>query len=955
MLLGLTSSKMASPDAKDLRPPLNGDAVALWLSPERVQAVDPKHREVLLDWLTVEHARKSLSRPALDRLKKIALWRDQHDVLTAAEEWPLYLSVGHDVPPNLGAYRILSSGSQDQWRPLIRSLGVTELHLSVLIKAIVSEIERTTDESQISAGLRWLRDCASLAEIEATEGKETASAVRSLLRSRPIIASTDGRPRSMQDLYNPDAAEALEMLGPIACYPEPNIFEASKEERAKWLRWLDLDCAPRPDDVVARIDMLVVQAKSNGIAQVTEPLLRILQYLDDAERWKKLRVLRLHDKNQTLAQYLAALAWLPPIRDGAKRTLAAGFAAPGDELRRAADLVPVYLQHQVASQQPLLDARPHSQLSDDLGLQSKVPLRLVIAHLRRVRDLWNDTNHSGLELQRMQDMALDVLARIGHASPKETAAQDESLVESLRAEPCIWHPETQRFWLPSCVFLQQVPGFEPLRVHLIAADAQRKGLLRLGARESPMSADYLSFLRELAERHLGAPLPDSARRNVLWAWQRLSETEDEAAFRTAPPVLTRNGHLLSPSQVLEDDAPWWSSRLKLAELPFLAPDMPLTAARIAGVRSADREVRDILLAEGTSPDRAIVTLTADLQQRISCYTFQRGVLRLLSHARDLTDIHEASPHVDAALQLRLVPASTMQTALHCAALGRSEPFGEGESDSFLDGNRLLLALDDLEAAAHELAAVLNRRISESLRLQDLSGLEAIIRCQPEMIEEVLNRRRIRALPVEAPVMDLSDLDPTANAEAPPVSPASPASPVSPVSPAASPDPLHAPAGSTPPIVRPADVAFSGPGAPAAGPPLAPGDGTSHVPGQGLGQSHRGWMRSYASYAREGTLAHPLARASNADSNRAAIEFVIEDARSRGWRADSHPGLDVPFDVRIEVPGEDLPRVVVVRGLAGAWDRAGVPLSKTQLLLARENECWSDLLVVRPRTTLRASE
>ena len=172
-------------------------------------------------------------------------------------------------------------------------------------------------------------------------------------------------------------------------------------------------------------------------------------------------------------------------------------------------------------------------------------------------------------------------------------------------------------------------------------------------------------------------------------------------------------------------------------------------------------------------------------------------------------------------------------------------------------------------------------------------------------------------------MDLSDLDPTANAEP------------SPAERATSPGPLHAPEVSTPPIVRPANVAFSEAGARAAGPPLVPGDGTSHVPGQGLGQSHRGWMRSYASYASEGTLAHPLARASNADSNRAAIEYVIEDARSRGWRADSHPGLDVPFDVRIEVPGEDLPRVVVVRGLAGAWDRAGVPLSKTQLLLARE--------------------
>ncbi|HLL06899.1 MAG TPA: DUF3883 domain-containing protein [Myxococcaceae bacterium] len=957
-LLGMTSRRMA-PDGKDLLPPLLGEAVALALSPQGVAAASPEARQTLLDWLSDEHGRQRLSSAALDRLKPLRLWEDEDGVPAAANERPLYLPSQYQPPPHLPRYRLLHCGPAERWRPLLGSLGIPALNRSTVVGAVVDELERTSNNARVLEWLRWLREEADRDTLKAEEGEKRADSIWSSLRSRSIIPSADGRRLAMKELYHPDATEVVEVLGPLAHRPAPSLLGDDKQERAHWLEWLRLDRQIRVGDLLERVMQLVAQASVTGTASVEAALLRVLQHLDDEERWKRLHGWQAHGKGPTLAQKLASLAWLPAVSGDQKAVRAAGFVTPADQLYRPSQMFPLSLQHQVASQAPLLAIRPHGKLCEDLELPTEVPLGLAIAHLRYVRDLWERPGHGGLNRKTVHNMSKEFLNRIGQPSQAPVAAQYPGLLDELAGEPCVWHAETQRFWMPGHVFLQRIRGLEPLRVHADATDAEAAGLERLGVRALPGPEDYVSFLHELAALYAGKTLPEDVKRSVLWAWVRLAEEESEVALQGHPPVLTRGGALVQPHRVLEDDAPWWSGRLKDAVIPLLAPDLPVGAARIAGVRRASEEIVEVLLQEASHPHAKVAALAAEFAQHLSRHELQRGLLRLLVHTHDSAhNIHGLEQTADDALALRVVASSTLRTALRCSSLSREELFGEGEADSLLDGNCLLLALMDRETAAHELASVINRRLPQELRLQDLSALEAILRCPPEMIEAVLDRRRIRARAPEPKALDLSDLDPTREAEqssdttvpadedegkeaghpsapdgAPEPARGSRHAQASPQGSPAAPESQQAtPAHDGLQIVRPTRGSFSATSTTSSGPPITPGDGTSHV----STPQRRGRLRSYLH--RAGSSFSPgLGTAPEASIaiNLAALQYVSRDALNHGCQVSapspSHPG----YTVQIEVPGEAAPRCVAVRGLTGAWDRAGIPLTRTELREAQD--------------------
>ncbi|HEX8697304.1 MAG TPA: hypothetical protein VF815_00575, partial [Myxococcaceae bacterium] len=717
-LLGMTSRKMAT-DGTDLLPPMRGDAVARALSPEGVAAAGREARETLLNWLSDEHGRQPLSNLALDRLRPLRLWVDEDGVLAAANERPLCLPTQYEPPPHLPRYRLLHCGPEGRWRLLLGALGIPALSRSTVVEAVIDELERTSDNVRALEWLRWLRDEADRDTLKEQEGEKWADAIWSNLRSRSIIPSTAGRRLAMKELYHPDATEVVELLGPLAHHPTSALLGDDKQERTRWLEWLRLDRQIRVGDLLERIQQLVEQARVAGAASVDAALLRVLQHLNDEERWKRLQVVQVHGKGPALAQKLAALAWLPAVSGDSKAVRAAGFVAPANRLYQPSQMFPVSLQHQVASQAPLLAIRPHAKLCEDLKLPTEVPLGLVMAHLRYVRDLWGQPGHGGLEPRAVHAMSKEFLVRIGQPFQAEAAVQSQGLIDELAGEPCVWHAGTQRFWMPEHVFLQRVRGLEPLRVHVDATDTEAAGLKRLGVRELPAPEDYVSFLHELAELYEGQALPEDVKRSVLWAWVRLAEEGSEVALQGHPPVLIRGGALVEPHRVLEDDAPWWSARLKDAAIPLLALDLPVGVARSAGVRRASEEIVEVLL-QASHPHTEVAALAEELEQRRGRPELKRGLLRLLAHTHDLAPhIQGLEQTVDEALALHIVASSTLRTALRCPSLGHEETFGEGDADSLLEGSRLLLALRDWEAAAHELASVINRRLPQELRLQDL--------------------------------------------------------------------------------------------------------------------------------------------------------------------------------------------------------------------------------------------
>lgn len=906
--LGLTSRKMVPADGTDLLPPLTGEAVALALSPQGVDAAPPETRETLVEWLASEHQRIRLSPAALERLQPLKLWLDEAGVPAAASEPGLFLPTGYRPPPHLAQLRLLRSGAGERWRPLLTALGIPELNRARVIEMVVRDSERAVeDDGRVLNWLRWLRDETDRERITEEEGEKRAEEIGALLRSRPIIPSTAGRRLAMNELYHPDAKDVDEVLGPRARHPAPSLL-GDKEELSRWLKWMGLGRQVAATDLFARIGDLVQEAAVSGVAAVTGPLLRILEYLSDDKHWERMKA---------LAPHLTALAWVP---------------GSGDQLYRPNQMFPEVFRNLVASQAPLLGVEPDRAVCEALGIPTEVPLAVAVAHLRRVRELWQMPDHGGLGPQAIEATSKEFLRRLGPPYEEGLTQPEKALIGALAREPCLWHPATQRFWPPGYVFLQRVPGLEPLRVHIDAEDAERAGLRQLGVRDVPEPKDLVGFLHELAELHRGKVLLDEPRRSVLWAWRQLDEAKDEAALQGHPPVLTRGGLLLEPGLVLEDDAPWWSSRLRDAEIPFREAELPAGATRAAGVLRASEAIDETLVGTGSEPLPEVTVLVAQLEQHLGEVEFQRGLVRLVAHAHDSAPEDALGRIVGDVLRLRLGATSSLRTELRCPPLGRVGPFGEGEAESLLVEDRLLLALDDKELAAHEVAGVINRRLPAELRLQDLSNLEAIIRCPPGSIDAVLDRRKVRASAAAVEVSDLSDLDPVEETE--PTEP-------TPIVPLSIELPPTEPIEVVPPVTehtdgaarRPGEATLSGVVPIPSGPPLMPGDGTSHVP---VTQQRRGRLRSYVLRTNASLPGGPGRSLEDFTAHkRAAVEHVVAEARERGWGAEELGSAFPGHDVRLEVPGEPAPRCVVVVGLAGAWDRAGVPLTKTQLQEAQD--------------------
>ncbi|MBP6703228.1 MAG: hypothetical protein KA385_06950 [Vicinamibacteria bacterium] len=949
-LLGMVSRKMDTPIGTDLLPQLNGNAVVNALSPEAVIVVDASTRGVLLDWLSEEHHQSHLDGTALERLRTLKLWPDEQGMLSAADERPLYLPSGYQPPHHLPRYRLLFCGQDNRWRPLLQALKVPVLSISVVASAIIDQVASTPDDLAILQDLRWLRDEVASDRIREEDGEEIAREVQNKLRSHRIIPSSSGERVALKELYHPDDTEVIETLGPLARHPNLKMLSNNDDDRSHWLRWMALRRTPTINDIFLRIGELIAQAQTTGTASIEDAMCRVFQHLNNPERWKNFRDWSVSVRGPTLAEKLRSLSWLPAVRSDPQYLATPGFILHEDRLYRPSEGYRFSVRNQVASQAPVFAIWPHDKMCEDLHFPIEVPLAIVVAHLRHVRDLWDGPNHTDLDGAAIDDMSRGILTKLGQASATLTV-QDQSALRMLADEPCIWHPETQRFWKPASAFLQSVPGLAPLRVHISAADAVRRGLLRMGVRTEPGPGDYVSFLGEVAELHRKQVLPEGMRRNVLWAWQRLAEGDEGSALSEHPPVLTRDGKLVDPAQVLEDDAPWWRSRLDSVALPFLALGVPLSAARIAGVRSAAKEIEELLLDEGANPAPEVIAIVLRFRGHLCQREFRNGLLRLLADAHHLTLLMKGEEAITDALRLQLVAASFLKTELRCSTLYRDERFGEGETDSFLDKDRLLLALDDNEAAAHEIAAVINRRLPDVLRLADLSALEAILRCSAEKIEEILDRRKIRVLPTEAERLDLSDLDPQDSVaqkgvvsgetdvveksqdlttpeptEAGGAPPAQSGGPSRPALPQATPGGLESP------TLRPVVNRATAPGSATVPSPLIPGDGTSHAQ---VPQSH-GRLRSYISPS-PGSFngISGAVSASSVEIELAAVKYVLAEARKSALAAEQKTTDHAGRWLQIAIPGESLPRYVVVKGLSGAWDRKGIALTKDELMDAQE--------------------
>lgn len=960
----LMAIRMCASKHPDLVRPLSGANLVdvLMQVQERAAsvAVTSSDRHVLLDFICEQDRRSPLDGPRLKALGTLPIWPTEQGLPSAASGADVYIPADYLPPAFTGKLTLLNAGADDRWRALLLRIGVVPLRLGAYLEQVFLKVYPGLEREQQRTALRWLRDEVDLALLSDQEQPKDAERIRKRLREASLVLGHDGVLHRASDLYYPEAERDWGILGPVAICPDLSYYADSKDAWLRLFSSLGMHRTPRASDLLLRIDHLVAlaRASSDAFEDVEKHLLAMLFYID--EHWEGLKAATVDSRNNTLATALVGRAWLPALRDTMHAASVAGHTIPDTRLFRPDELYPRRLQHLVASQAPLLATtkEPHAELRKALGIPARVPLKLAVQHFCTVRKKWMTPDHGGLSAQTVGEMSREFYALVGRIyKPSAAIASDDDtgtitppkdlneLIQTLNAEPSVWHQESELFWGASHVFARPVPFFGPWRISITAANAEGVALDLLGRRAEPASEDFVQFLKDLAESQAGRPLGPQEQQYALHAIQRLSG--DDAAEQLTPdlPLLTRAGFLLPASQILLDDAPWWSDRLSIATLHWLHPGIAPKQAYEAGVSRASELIEEVLLEQKAGTGGSVARMCLALEQHLRCREFLVGLLRLVQAK------HGAVPvAIERSASLSVIPVVELRTGLRCIRLLGEMMFGEAEVQEFVEDKSVFLTADNKEDAIPSLAKALDRQLAP-YSLSNLAPLEDILRRSPAAIETALDRRRIPRLSEEVdggsfswqgeseptePVVEPSlttdeqaadELDGSSSSDMASASDASPSEEGT-----ARPAPTHTDRLATPSILRPSTTTTDStwrPHGDASNPPVAPGPGYSSL----RPLSHRGRLRSYV----EPLLpAVDLAQQANSDMRevqREAIAYTVAQESRRGCVVQVCEGDREAYDLEVTIsPGEPVACVKVI-GLRAAWDRAGIALRPAEITAA----------------------
>lgn len=301
----------------------------------------------------------------------------------------------------------------------------------------------------------------------------------------PLAECEDGEYRRAQHAYLPnrETSEILQDTVHYAVLPDDHA-EAARE----LLRWLGSPTKPRLIDVVARIRSL---ANTPPNESSVRSIGRIAEYLID----------RMHFE-QTLSDLfpLRSLAWLPEKNDRTR------WYSP-------TELYASYQESIFASQGkflglPLPLQRKATSLMDFLGIKTIPEPPLVVAHL-----LYCSENNIPVKADMYQYLDQNC---------------DHSAVRNLRAKPCLYLPDRQKYIRPDHVFWGS-HNFGRFRIQL-GNDLLRYGNLfkELHVKQTPEPEDALAVLMDISsEFGVGNnPLDDEAHQVVMHCWKLLSDGLD---------------------------------------------------------------------------------------------------------------------------------------------------------------------------------------------------------------------------------------------------------------------------------------------------------------------------------------------------------------------------------------------------------------------------------------------
>jgi hypothetical protein len=563
-------------------------------------------------------------------------------------------------------------------------------------------------------------------------------------------------------VYDPRIALIRDVLGPKAKTPDPVYYVNEWEDWLDYFRMLGMGDKPLAEDLLAHIDRLRSEVKDVCSESVSEQLLRVFDHV--TTHWGDLKDRLVGSAPaMTFQEALKSRPWLPVARDPDDLRRFPGARVPPAPLYTPSQVYFARRAHLVASQTPIFrpTREPEPEVREALGFRSRVPLLVVIAHFDKLRELWQQRDHAGLDAKALAVSLGEIYRYLSDfavpgsgGTAKEGGKQDGTEIRKRYVNSqCLWHEG--RFWLPKHAFCAPVPFFQPtLRAFIPVQSRERDAYELLGIRQEPDLTDFKDYLAELAGLFKGEPLPPGELPSLLTIYRRIAQLIPSAGTQDRTlTVLTQDGRLVTADHAFRADAPWVESRLDPANRRLLLHQaIPPEVADYADVPSLADRAKECpgtgaleQVDEGDTCQRCL-----RWQTTINSEFFGTALVRLVRHEGK----KESPDTADTFRKAILVPAKNIVTDLFLSVDDQEVKVGGGGSIGYYcptgDNHIYLNAGDYLDAddsslLLDHLAMAINSKL-RGLALNNSLPLMRIIDCAPFAIHPTLDKWRIKALP-----------------------------------------------------------------------------------------------------------------------------------------------------------------------------------------------------------------